>query len=51
MDLMKRIFAHTGSIGPVITNGLPLKANTMIDEDEYDTIDNGIFNCDNSFQP
>ena len=27
-----------------------LRSKTMIDEDEYDMIDNGIGNCDNSFQ-
>ena len=35
----------------IITNIFPLKSKTMINEDEYDMIDNGICNYDNLFQP
>ena len=50
MDLIKRVFDYTGKYVPVITNTLTLKSKTMIDEDEYDMIDNVICNYDNSFQ-
>ena len=48
---MKRILEYTGREGPVITNTLTLRSKTMIDEDEYNVIDNEISNYDNSFQP
>ena len=48
---MKRIVEYAGTKGPVFTNTLLLSSKTMIDEDEYDIIDNEIGNNDNSFQP
>ena len=51
IDLMKRIFEYTGTYGLVLTHILTLRSKTMIDEDEYDIIDNNIGNYDNSFQP
>ena len=51
MDLIKRIFEHTGKCNPVITNIFMLKSDTMIDGDEYEKIDNDMGNYGNSFQP
>ena len=48
---MKRIFEYTGTHGQVITNILILRSKTMIDEDEYEIIDNEISSYDISFQP
>ena len=48
---MKLIFEYTRKYGPVITNTLILRSKTMIDKDEYDIIENGIDDYDNSFQP
>ena len=50
MNLMKGMFKYIGTKGLVITNIFLLRSKTMIDKDEYDTIDNDISNSDNSFQ-
>ena len=50
MDLMKRIIEYTGREGPVVTNTMILRSKTILDEDEYEMIDNRIGDYDNSFQ-
>ena len=50
MYLMKMIVDYTGTKDPVITNTLMVRSSTMVDEVEYDMIDNKIGNYDNSFQ-
>ena len=47
---MKRIFEYTGRESHMITNTMMLRSKTMLDEDEYDIIDNGIGDYDNLFQ-
>ena len=47
---MKRIFEYIEIQVPVITNTLTLRSKTMIDEGEYEIVDNGIVNCGNSLQ-
>ena len=49
--MIQIIFEYIGTKGPVITNTLLLEYKSMIDEDEYSIVDNGICNCGNSFRP
>ena len=51
MELTKRIFEYIGRKCPVIANTLMLRSKIMIDDDEYNIIDNEIGNYDSVFQP
>ena len=48
---MKRIIEHTGREDLVTKNTTTLSSKSMIDEDEYDIIDNEIGEFNNSFLP
>ena len=43
---MKRIFVNTGNKGSVIKSTMMLSSKTMIDEDEYDIINNDTVHYD-----
>ena len=49
MDLMKRIFEHIGTKSLMIKYTMMLRSKTMIDEDEYNIINNDIGHYDNLF--